>query len=208
AQHEGSADTSSIAGHADLALEAAEQGAILLKNDGILPIGKKIGELGSDTAKTIIVLGPDAEKPVPDTGNGAHGLGDRGSSNNFPTHAVSFTKGLQDLAPSGVTVTSSGNAGDAAGKDIVIIPVTMGHEDEGEAYSGGGDRDNMHLGGPHPTHWSTKPTDFIKQAAQANPNVIVLLAVGSAILDNGWMASARAIVQPFYPGQEGGTAVA
>ncbi len=208
AAHGGSADTSAIAGHADLARETAEQGAILLKNDGILPLGKKVGELGTETVTTIIVLGPDANKPVPDTGGGAHGLGDRGSSNNFPSHAVSFTQGLQELAPTGVTVTSSNNAGDAAGKDIVIIPVTMGHEDEGEAYSGGGDRDNLHLGGPHPTHWSTKPTDFINQAVEANPNVIVLLAVGSAVIDNGWMGKARAIVQPFYPGQEGGTAVA
>jgi beta-glucosidase len=207
-QHGGSADTSSVATHADLARETAEQGAILLKNDGILPLGKQIGTLGTATLTTIVVLGPDANKPVSDTGSGAHGLGDRGSSNNFPPHAISFTQGLQDLAPMGVTVTSSNNAADAAGKDIVIIPVTMGHEDEGEAYSNGGDRDNLHLGGPHPTHWSTKPTDFINQAAEANPNVIVLLAVGSAVIDNGWMGKARAIVQPFYPGQEGGTAVA
>jgi beta-glucosidase len=107
-----------------------------------------------------------------------------------------------------VTVTSSGNAGDGAGKDIVIIPVTMAHEDEGEAYSNGGDRDNMTISGPHPVHWSVKASDFINQAHDANPNVIVLLAVGSAIIDSGWMANARAIVQPFYPGQEGGAAVA
>jgi beta-glucosidase len=207
-QHNGNQDTSSIAKHADLARQTEEEGAILLKNDGILPLGKKIGSLGSDTITSIIVLGPDANVPVADTSNGAHGLGDRGSSNNFPTHAVSFLKGLQDSAPPGVTVTSSGNAGDAAGKDIVIIPVTMAHEDEGEAYSGGGDRDNMTISGPHPVHWNTKASDFINQAHDANPNVIVLLAVGSAIIDSGWMASARAIVQPFYPGQEGGTAVA
>lgn len=206
--HDGNQDTSSIAKHEDLARLTEEEGAVLLKNDGILPLGKKIGTLGSDTITSIIVLGPDANVPVADTGSGAHGLGDRGSSNNFPPHAVSYLKGLQDSAPPGVTVTSSGNAADAAGKDIVIIPVTMAHEDEGEAYSGGGDRDNMTISGPHPVHWNTKASDFINQAHDANPNVIVLLAVGSAVIDSGWMANARAIVQPFYPGQEGGTAVA
>jgi len=207
-QHGSSQDTSSIAEHSDLARQTEEEGAVLLKNDGILPLGKKIGELGSDTVKTIIVLGPDANLPVADTSTGAHGLGDRGSSNNFPPHAVSYTKGLQDNAPSGVTVTSSGNAADAAGKDIAIIPVTMAHEDEGEAYSNGGDRDNLTISGPHPVHWTTKASDFINTAAAANPNVIVLLAVGSAVIDSGWMSKVRAIVQPFYPGQEGGTAVA
>lgn len=206
--HNGSPDTGPVAGHADLARESEEKGAVLLKNDGILPLGMKVGDLGSDQVKTIVVLGPDANVPTADTSSGAHGLGDRGSSNNFPPHAVSYLKGLQDLAPSGVTVTSSSNAGDAAGKDIVIIPVTMGHEDEGEAYSNGGDRDNMTISGPHPSHWNTKASDFINDAVKANPNVIVLLGVGSAIIDSGWMANVRAIVQPFYPGQEGGTAVA
>jgi beta-glucosidase len=206
--HNGSPDTGSIAEHAELARETEEKGAVLLKNDGILPLGIKVGELGSDQVKSIIVLGPDANVPTADTSTGAHGLGDRGSSNNFPPHAVSYTKGLQDAAPSGVTVTSSNNAADAAGKDIAIIPVTMAHEDEGEAYSGGGDRDNMTISGPHPVHWNSKASDFINQVHEVNPNVIVLLAVGSAIIDSGWMANARAIVQPFYPGQEGGTAVA
>jgi beta-glucosidase len=208
-QHAGNQDTSSVATHADLARRTEEEGAVLLKNDGILPLGAKVGELGSDTVKTILVLGPDANVPVADTSSGAHGLGDRGSSNNFPPHAVSYTKGMQDGAPMGVTVTSSGNISDAAGKDIVIIPVTMAHEDEGEAYSNGGDRDDMTLSGNHPVHWSTKPAPFINQVAAVNPNIVVLLAVGSAIIDSdGWMAKARAIVQPFYPGQEGGTAVA
>ena len=85
----------------------------------------------------------------------------------------------------------------------------MGHEDEGEAFGGGTDRDNLGLSGPHPSHWSTKPAQFINQVAAVNPNVIVLLAVGSAIVDtDDWMSKARSIVQPFYPGQEGGTAVA
>lgn len=197
--------------HADIARETAEKGAVLLKNDGILPLGKKIGELGTEGITSIIVMGPDAEKPNPDTSrrNGnAHGLGDRGSSNNAPPYAISYLAGLTTRA-SGITVTASQNPADAAGKSIVIIPVTMAHEDEGEAFGGGTDRDNLGLSGPHPSHWSTKPAAFINQVAEVNPNVIVLLAVGSAIVDTeDWMSKARGIVQPFYPGQEAGTAVA
>jgi beta-glucosidase len=197
--------------HADIARETAEKGAVLLKNDGILPLAKKIGELGTEAVTSIIVMGPDAEKPNPDTsrrGGNAHGLGDRGSSNNAPPYTVSYLAGITARA-TGISVTSSNEPADAAGKSVVIIPVTMGHEDEGEAFGGGTDRDNLGLSGPHPSHWSTKPAQFINQVAAVNPNVIVLLAVGSAIVDTeDWMSKARGIVQPFYPGQEGGTAVA
>jgi beta-glucosidase len=199
--------------HADIALESAEKGAILLKNDGILPLGKVITNgaamIGTAAVTSIHVLGPDANVPQLDTSSGAHGLGDRGSSNNAPPHAVSYVQGLMAGA-TGVTVTSSNNVADVAGKSVVVIPVTMAHEDEGEAYSNGGDRDNLTISGPHPTHWGgTKPAALINQAAAMNPNIVVLLAVGGAVVDSDdWMSKARAIVQPFYPGQEGGTAIA
>jgi len=66
----------------------------------------------------------------------------------------------------------------------------------------------MNLTSIHPIHWTTKPAAFIQSVAAINPNVIVLLNVGSAIIVEDWMASAKAIIQTFYPGQEGGTAVA
>jgi beta-glucosidase len=139
----------------------------------------------------------------------ASGLGDRGSSNTNPPYAVAFIDGVRQRAGAGVTVTSSANAADAAMADVAIIPVAMAHEDEGEAFDGGADRVDLTLSGAHPRHWgTTKPAAFIKAAAAANPNVIVLLAVGSAIVMEDWMASAKGIVQTFYPGQEGGHAAA
>jgi beta-glucosidase len=198
--------------HADIALETGEKGAVLLKNDGILPLGKTVMNgatmIGTAAVTSIHVLGPDALKPTLDTSTGAHGLGDRGSSNNAPPHAVSYFQGLMTGA-TGVTVTQSNTVADVMGKSVVVIPVTMAHEDEGEAYSNGGDRDNLTISGPHPTHWNPKPAALINQAAAINPNIIVLLAVGGAVIDSDdWMSKARAIVQPFYPGQEGGTAIA
>jgi beta-glucosidase len=201
------------AGHVALAQETAEKGAVLLKNDNILPLGSNATTAGMGTAnvKSIIVLGPDAAVPnaaLVATANMASGLGDRGSSDTTPPHAISFLQGLQTRA-TGITVTSSANAADASKADIAIIPVTMAHEDEGEHYDGGLDRQDLTLSGVHPRHWGTnKPAQFIAQAAAANPNVIVLLAVGSAIVMEDWMGSAKAIVQTFYPGQEGGTAAA
>jgi beta-glucosidase len=199
--------------HQALASETEEKGAVLLKNDKILPLGDKGTALGSTSAavKSIIFLGPDAAIPTTNvkTANVASGLGDRGSSNTNPPYAVSFLDGLKKRAGAGVTITSSANAADASKAEVVIIPVAMAHEDEGEAFDGGADRVDLTLSGAHPRHWgATKPAAFIKAAAAANPNVIVLLAVGSAIVMEDWMMNAKAIVQTFYPGQEGGNAVA
>ena len=190
-------------GHKSVARRTAEDGAVLLHNDGILPI--------APTTKSIIVMGPDAGLPITATGTSgiSHGMGDRGSSNTNPPYAVSYLDGIKARAGAGIEVTSSVNPQDAAGKDIVIIPVTMAHEDEGEAFGGGGDRDNLTLGANHPVHWTgTKPSALIKAVAAVNPNVVVLMAVGGAVVIEDWGASARGIVHSFYQGQEAGNAMA
>jgi beta-glucosidase len=197
-----------------LAKETELKGAILLKNDGILPLGTVATTVGSGTPKvtTIAIVGPDNNLPVAptptqnNTKSFVSGLGDRGSSQTVAPHAVSYFQGLQ--ARGGFTVKQSTDASAASGADVVIIPVVMAHEDEGENYGGGADRQNMTLTTTHPIHWTTKPTAFIKSVAAINPNVIVLLNVGSAIIVEDWKDSVKAIVQTFYPGQEGGTAVA
>ena len=199
--------------HKDLARETAEKGAVLLKNDNILPLGPKAGQIGLGMANVsrIVVLGPDAGRPITETTTigTPSGLGDRGSSNTVPPYAVSFVDGLRNHpAAAGMTVDASNNAGDAGNYDVAIIPVTMQFEDEGEGFNEGKDRRELGLGGYHPIHWSTKPSAFIAQAAAANPNVIVLLAVGSAVVMEDWIGSAKGIVQTFYPGQEGGNATA
>ncbi len=191
--------------HRALARESAEKGAVLLRNEGnILPIsGESVG--------SILLMGPDAFVPMTDTTaeNVPHGLGDRGSSNTYPPYAISYIDGIGSrAAQAGITVDHSNTPADAANADLVIIPVTMKHEDEGEAFGGGGDRDDLTLGGGHPTHWDPRPTTLINQVAAVNPNVIVLIATGSAVIVEDWIDNVPGIVQTFYPGQEGGAAVA
>lgn len=196
--------------HRALTREAEEKGAVLLKNNGVLPLGTSVGQLGTPTLQSIVFLGPDADIPRAGMVDTAHGLGDGGSSQTFPPYRISFLTGVTDRA-TGVSVTQSPNVADAVGKTVAIIPVTMAHQDEGEAYGGGGDRDTLTLTVTEPRHWAAqKPTAFINAVRAADPNVkiVVLLAVGSAIVMEDWMDSADAIVQTFYPGQEGGRAVA
>lgn len=196
--------------HRALTREAAEKGAVLLKNNGVLPLDKSIGTLGTPALQSIVFIGPDADIPRERGVYEPHGLGDGGSSRTFPPYVVSFLSGVTARA-TGVTVTQSANAADAVGKTIAIIPVTMAHADEGEAFEGGGDRDTLTLASIEPRHWpSQKPTALINavRAADANVKIVVLLAVGSAIVMEDWINSADAVVQTFYPGQEGGNAAA
>ncbi len=210
--HDQPADTSILSNEAHRALtrEAAEKGAVLLKNTGVLPLGKSVGALGTPNLQSIVFIGPDADIPRARGVYEAHGLGDGGSSRTYPPYIVSFVNGITTRA-TGVTVTQSANVADAVGKTVAIIPVTMAHADEGEAFEGGGDRDTLTLSSIEPRHWAgQKPTALINavRLADANVKIVVLLAVGSAIVMEDWINSADAIVQTFYPGQEGGNAAA
>jgi len=212
------ADPTNVQASKDLARRTGEEAAVLLKNDNVLPLGAKATALGVGlaTAKTVLFLGPDAGLPntIVHMANTASGLGDRGSSDIVPPYAISFVAGMRahaGTAANGITITQSTNAADAAGKDVVIIPVSMTHEDEGEAYDGGADRRDLRLNGAHPLHWTgQKPSALINQVATAAPNakIVVLLLVGGGVLVEDWWMNADAIIQTFYPGQEAGNALA
>jgi beta-glucosidase len=49
---------------------------------------------------------------------------------------------------------------------------------------------------------------LIDSVAAANPNVVVVLETGSPVLAERWLPKTRALVQAWYPGQEGGLAIA
>jgi beta-glucosidase len=182
-----------------LAREAAEKGMVLLENrDLVLPI---------QAGQRVLVVGPD--------GNVAR-LGDRGSSEVVPAPANVITPyaGLQSRGQaSGVSVDYQPDLAPAvaaaAGYDLVVLVVGMEHQDEGEGFNQGGDRDNLSLAGPHPILWpeGQKPRAWIEQLSVANPNLVVVLNVGGAVVEPS-LESAKALIYSFYPGQAGGAALA
>ena len=187
--------------HALLAREAAEKSMVLLKNDGTLP-------LDIQKLRTLAVVGRFA-----DTTN----IGDRGSSSVFPAYTVSPFAGIADYckenAPGKVKLLCAANDKDAylAAKqaDAVVVAVGLDYKDEGE-YTPNFDYDTgVTLAGDRKTLRIRKSdARLIQRLRKINPNIIVTLSCGSALLIDEWETSAAAILLMWYSGMEGGNALA
>lgn len=197
-------------GHVALAREAAEKSAVLLKNEGVLPLdAARLGRLA--------VLGRLAA--IPNTG-------DHGSSQVRPPYVVTALDGLTAALGAGRILTGDEDnlaAARAAAQaaDAVVVVVGTTREDEGEFIPGdialgadvpealretarararGGDRVDLGL--------RADQIALIKAACAVGKPVVVVIVSGSAILVEGWHDKAGAILQTFYAGMEGGTALA
>lgn len=184
--------------HVALALEAAEKAMTLLKNDRqILPFSKT-------TTKRIAVIGELGNK-----GN----IGDYGSSRVFPPYVVTPLEGIKRLLPDAEVIFDNGADIETAkalaqSVDAVVFVVGYNHDDEGESvtnedadFSEGGDRKNS-LG------LHTGDIELIQAVGPVNPNAAVVLIGGNMIMIEEWKHAVPAILMAYYPGMEGGTAIA
>ncbi len=76
---------------------------------------------------------------------------------------------------------------------IVFAGYPEQHEQEGR------DRDSLELTGPQ--------TELIRAVAKANPNTVVVLNSGAPV-SMPWLEDVKAVLQAYYPGMEGGNAIA
>jgi beta-glucosidase len=181
--------------HAMLAREVSEKSTVLLKNEGILPLQK-------EKIKKITVVGKLATEP---------NIGDlKGSSAVFPPYVVTALKGITDAAGSGIGVRYvDGRTPHQAQElskdaDAVIVVAGLTSLDEGEFITNGGDvgGDRRNLG-LHP-----EDADLIEYVSKVNKNVIVVLQGGSTMLVEPWKDLVKAVLIQWYPGMEGGNALA
>ncbi len=84
----------------------------------------------------------------------------------------------------------------AAKADVVLLFVGLGKESEGE----GGDRQSIDLPG--------EQVELIKAVARVNPMTVVTIIAGSQMGMTRWLDDVPAVLQAWYPGQEGGYAIA
>jgi beta-glucosidase len=184
--------------HVALTREMAEKGIVLLKNDGLLPLERA-------ALRSVAVVGRLAD---------AANLGDHGSSRVYPplSAVVTVVGGLrQALGPEGVVHEDGADLAKARAvakaADAVVVVVGFTHSDEGEytpenpdQREHGGDREDLAL----------EPSDraLVQAVAAENPRTIVVLIGGAAITVEEWEQKVPAIVMAFYPGEQGGSALA
>jgi len=177
--------------HINLALEAARKSIVLLKNE------KNILPLDREKIKKIAIIGKLANLP---------NIGDFGSSRVYPPYIVTPLEGIQKIAGKSIEILYNDGKNQikavnmAKNTDIVIIVVGYTHENEGEYIgSKGGDRDSLRL--------RKIDENLINRIVSVNPNCIVVLEGGSAIITESWSNKVPGIIMAWYPGMEGGTAI-
>ncbi len=202
--------------HRALARRAAAESIVLLRNEHL--DGAPLLPLSRDRLGRIAVVGRLAVNA---------NLGDGGSSTVHPPSVVTPLEGLRAALPD-VDWTE-----DAAGADAAIVFAGFTFEDEGE-YTGGVSPELLALMPPAPDNgvWGRlaeasasgrgmalggdrrslrlRPDDeaLVLSTAAVQPHTIVVLMGGSAITVEPWIDSVAAVVHAWYPGMEGGHAIA
>jgi beta-glucosidase len=222
-----SADIIGCESHRALAREAAAKSIVLLQNEGDL--------LPFHNVKTIAVIGRLAD--VPNTGDGGSS-NTRPAYVVTPLEGLREAYGdrTQVFYDDGADLEQARAAAQSA--DVVLLVVGYTHEEEGEyigpdmftsfaslfptptpeeapivqnlmqglaegdanAFPPGGDRDQLTL--------RREDEELVAAVAGANPRTVVAVMGGSAVIMEGWRESVPSILMLWYPGMEGGRALA
>ena len=181
--------------HRALARRAARESLVLLKNEGgLLP-------LGDPGPKAIAVIGPDAVEArlggYSGPGIRRVGLLDGVRGRAGAGAAVRYAEGC------GRTADRGGEAGDgdaieaavrlARASDLAVVAAGI---EEGEAR----DRSDIRLPG--------RQAELIRRVAATGTPTVVVVYGGSAVAMSDWLDAAGAVLMAWYPGEEGGGAVA
>ncbi|HEY4369713.1 MAG TPA: glycoside hydrolase family 3 N-terminal domain-containing protein [Steroidobacteraceae bacterium] len=195
-----------------LAVEAARKSVILLKNDGALP-------LRATSIKTLAVIGPNAA------------IAQLGGYSDVPRHTVSILAGIQAKVGSRMkVVTSEGvritEKGDWWSSEVVLADPEQNRKRIATAVQVAGDADAIVLviGGNAAIHREAWAKDHLgdsttitligeqEELARAmfalGKPVIVVLINGQPLSIPEVADKANAVLEGWYPGQEGGTAIA
>jgi beta-glucosidase len=203
--------------HRDLARRASVGSMVLLSNRDVLPIDPA-------ALQSVAVIGQLARVP---------NLGDAGSSEVYPPSVVTPLDGLRD-ALVGVDVThSDSDPSLATGVDVTIVVVGCTRGDEGEfldpsatsqlfhllppmdgevdlaalvpdvtkaGFGVGGDRRSLRL--------SEADESLIARTVAAATGPVIVAVMGGSAIVMPWLDDVDAVLQIWYPGMEGGHALA
>ncbi|MCL1795496.1 MAG: glycoside hydrolase family 3 C-terminal domain-containing protein, partial [Clostridia bacterium] len=204
-------DVVDCAAHRDLNLETARRGLVLLKNDSTLP-------LDASKLKSITVIGPNADSRRALQGN----------YEGTASEHITVLEGVRRVAGPDVRVRYSAGChlykagfsniglGDdrlsealilAKRSDAVVLCLGLDADIEGEQGDVGnqfsaGDKNSLDL---PPLQQSL--LEKVTRAAEGKPVIVVLIS-GSALTVPWADEHAGAVMQAFYPGAQGGLAIA
>ncbi len=167
-----------------LARKAADEAIVLLKNSGdVLP-------LLPEKVHSIAVIGPSAA--VARTGGG-------GSSSVKTSYAISPLDAVRERAGSGIQVSYAEALPEAVAVAAKADLVLVFAGDSADVEREGRDRESMDLPGGQ--------NELIEAVVKANPHTVVVLNVGAPVT-MPWVERVPAIVNAWFPGEEGGHAIA
>nr|WP_294897953.1 glycoside hydrolase family 3 C-terminal domain-containing protein [uncultured Pedobacter sp.] len=193
--------------HQEVALKVAEEGIVLLKNQkNLLPLNKSI--------KSIAVIGENATRE-----NAMGG----GSSQVKAKYEVTPLQGLKNLLGTNTDITyargykidkkqkaddelieEAVKAAKSADAAIIYCGWTHGYD-----YAKWGDNAFDAEGVDKPNMYMPFEQDkLISAVLAANPKTIIVLTGGGPVDMSKWINQASAIIQGWYPGMEGGNALA
>jgi len=191
--------------HVALSLEAARESMVLLKNENVLPLDRNL--------KTIGLFGQ---------GKDAMNLGDyTGPYGGWYGHSISPAEGIRDVVSEQTQLLlhrDGENPIELAKKCDAAIIFTEIFETEG------GDRSYLDLPGSNEVEltqsnmnvvnvWERdmKLTDqqgLIRTIAATGIPTVVVLVNGAAVTMQNWIAKVGAVLEAWYPGEQGGRAIA
>lgn len=177
--------------HIALAREAAEKSVTLIKNErAFLPLDRK-------KYKNIAVVGDLAAE---------ENIGDNGSSQVHPPYVRTFLDAMKKdypdvnvrFIPTRKLIREADTVKNA---DAVIILCGMRHGDEGEyIFVIGGDRKQLGL--------KKREAEMVKLAGYLNKNTVAVVMGGNVIRMSEWEKEINSVLMAYYPGMEGGSAIA
>jgi beta-glucosidase len=183
-------NTVTTAAHQQTALQLGEEGTVMLKNNGILPLNPD-----PSSKETIAVIGTDGGAAVELAGGGSGGVD---SSNT-----IWPVTGVEDAVGPNVTVTYTAgddngttdipeavSAAQAATYAIIYVSLPEGEES---------DLTSLDL--------SSADETMIEDVAAANPNTIVVINSGGPVV-MPWLSDVAGVFENWYGGGETGAATA
>ncbi|MCR4660770.1 MAG: glycoside hydrolase family 3 C-terminal domain-containing protein [Clostridia bacterium] len=176
--------------HHALVRKAAAEGAILFKNDGILPLkgDEKIAVVGRLASELRYQGAGSSHIGPPKVVSLLNALDENNQKYEYaPGYTMKkdgFEKGLIEEA---VNV--------AKDKDVVIACIGLTDAFESEGF----DRDHLNIPKAH--------VELVNEIAKVNKNIVVVLSLGSPIIMHEWKDNARAILNSYLGGQAGGEAM-